>query len=88
MVAFIDYRTTTIEKKSLSKLNIDFIEVPKNSTLYDAIDGHVDIQLNIIINQTTDTGEEPVVPVLICQTTHQKKLLCSTTYLGMSSENI
>lgn len=48
MVAFIDYRTTTIEKKSLSKLNIDFIEVPKNSTLYDAIDGHVDIQLNII----------------------------------------
>ena len=48
MVAFIDYRTTTEEKKSLSKFNIDFIEIPKNSTLYDAIDGHVDIQMNII----------------------------------------
>lgn len=48
MVAFIDYRTTIEEKKSLSKFNIDFIEIPKNSTLYDAIDGHVDIQINII----------------------------------------
>lgn len=48
MVAFIDYRTTKTEKNSLSKLNIDFIEVPKNPILYDAIDGHVDIQLNII----------------------------------------
>lgn len=48
MVAFIDYRTTTTEKNSLSKLNINFIEVPKNPILYDAIDGHVDIQLNII----------------------------------------
>ena len=48
MVAFIDYRTTAEEKKSLSKFNIDFIEIPKNSTLYDAIDGHVDIQMNII----------------------------------------
>ena len=48
MVTFIDYRTTKTEKNSLSKLNIDFIEVPKNPILYDAIDGHVDIQLNII----------------------------------------
>lgn len=48
MIAFIDYRTTHDEKKSLSKLNINFIEIPKNLTLYDAIDGHVDIQLNII----------------------------------------
>ncbi len=48
MIAFIDYRTTADEKNSLFKLNIDFLEIQKNSTLYDAIDGHVDIQLNII----------------------------------------
>ena len=48
MIAFIDYRTTTTEKKSLLKLNINFIEIPKNPILYDAINGHVDIQLNII----------------------------------------
>ena len=29
MVAFIDYRTTAEEKKSLSKFNIDFIEIKK-----------------------------------------------------------
>ena len=48
MVAFIDYRTTDTEKNSLLNLGIDFLEVPKFPILYDAIDGHVDIQINII----------------------------------------
>ena len=48
MIALIDYRTTEEEKKSLIKLGLDFLEVPKCSKVYDAINGHVDIQLNVI----------------------------------------
>ena len=48
MIALIDYRTTEEEKKSLIKLGLEFIEVPRCPKVYDAIDGHVDIQLNIL----------------------------------------
>lgn len=56
MVAFIDYRTTDTEKNSLLNLGIDFLEVPKFPILYDAIDGHVDIQINII-----DKNEKKII---------------------------
>lgn len=48
MNCFIDYRTTLEEIKNLDKLNLSPIIVPKNDILYEAINGHVDIQLNII----------------------------------------
>ena len=48
MNCFIDYRTTLEEIKKLHKLNLNPIIVPKNNILYEAINGHVDIQLNII----------------------------------------
>ena len=48
MIAFIDYRTSNEEINSLKNLNIDVIKVPCNNNLYPAINGHVDIQLNIL----------------------------------------
>lgn len=48
MNCFLDYRITKEELTNISKLNIDPIIVPKCDYVYNAIDGHVDIQLNII----------------------------------------
>lgn len=48
MVCFIDYRTTKIEKDILSSLNLKIIEIPRCPNVYEAINGHVDIQLNIL----------------------------------------
>ena len=52
MYAFTDYRITDEEINNLSKLNIEVIKVPKCNKVYDAINGHVDIQLNILENNT------------------------------------
>ncbi len=48
MHCFIDYRTTNEEIKNLHSLGLKPIKVPKTSLVYEAINGHVDIQLNII----------------------------------------
>ncbi len=48
MIGFIDYRTSKEEIDSLRKLNYDLIKIPKDNNLYEAINGHVDIQLNIL----------------------------------------
>ncbi|MGG7176241.1 DUF6873 family GME fold protein [Clostridium paraputrificum] len=48
MHCFVDYRTTTEELNNLIKLNLEPIIIPKTSSVYKAIDGHVDIQLNIV----------------------------------------
>ena len=48
MICFTDYRITQEEKDTLSSLNLKVIEIPKSNDLYDAINGHVDIQLNIL----------------------------------------
>ena len=48
MHCFVDYRTSNEELLNLKKLNIDTIIVPKTNLVYPAIDGHVDIQLNVI----------------------------------------
>lgn len=50
MICFIDYRCSKEEIKSLEKLNLNPIKVPKCNSLYSAIDGHVDIQLHITNN--------------------------------------
>ena len=52
MIAFIDYRTSNEEINSLKNLNIDVIKVPWNNNLYPTINGHVDIQLNILNSDT------------------------------------
>ena len=52
MIAFIDYRTSNEEINSLKNLNIDVIKVPCNNNLHPAINGHVDIQLNILNSDT------------------------------------
>ncbi|WP_297713731.1 DUF6873 family GME fold protein [Clostridium sp.] len=52
MICFVDYRTTDNEINSLKKLNYDVIKIPKDNNLYEAINGHTDIQLNIINNNT------------------------------------
>lgn len=46
--AFVDYRISNEELTSLEKLKISPIIVPKCCDLYEAIDGHPDIQLNIL----------------------------------------
>lgn len=48
MVCFVDYRTTDEEKKILESLDFSIIEIPPCNNLYKSIDGHVDIQLNIL----------------------------------------
>ena len=48
MICFVDYRTTENEINSLKKLNYDVIKIPKDNNLYEAINGHTDIQLNIL----------------------------------------
>ncbi|MDD6795725.1 MAG: hypothetical protein PUE01_10015 [Clostridiaceae bacterium] len=48
MICFIDYRCSKEEIKSLEKLSLNPIKVPKCNNLYEAINGHVDIQLHII----------------------------------------
>lgn len=48
MFCFVDYRISDFEKTTLEKLNFNIIKVPKCNTLYDAINGHVDIQVHIL----------------------------------------
>lgn len=52
MICFVDYRTTENEISSLKKLNYDVIKIPKDNNLYEAINGHTDIQLNILNKNT------------------------------------
>lgn len=52
MYAFVDYRITNEEILNLSKLNIEIIKVPKCDRVYDAINGHPDIQINLIKSNT------------------------------------
>lgn len=52
MICFVDYRTTEEEINSLKNLNYDVIKVPKDNNLYEAINGHTDIQLNILNRHT------------------------------------
>lgn len=47
MFCFIDYRTSLEERLILEQQGLNCIEVPKFPLLYEAINGHVDIQLNI-----------------------------------------
>lgn len=53
MHCFIDYRVTTEELVSLSKLNMNPIIVPRCNNVYEAINGHPDIQLNILKNKSS-----------------------------------
>lgn len=48
MYCFIDYRTTKEELNNLYKLELEPIIIPKTPLVYEAINGHVDIQLNIL----------------------------------------
>lgn len=52
MFCFIDYKTSITEKNKLANLGFEVITIPKSPFLYEAIDGHVDIQLNIIDKKT------------------------------------
>ena len=54
MYAFVDYRITDEEISNLSKLNLEVIKIPQCQKLYDAIDGHPDIQMNILKNNTSN----------------------------------
>lgn len=52
MHCFVDYRITKEELLSLSKLDLKPILVPKCNDVYDAINGHPDIQLNVLKNNS------------------------------------
>lgn len=54
MNCFVDYRITKEELLTLSKFNMNPILVPKCSDVYDAINGHPDIQLNILMNESNN----------------------------------
>lgn len=59
---FVDYRISELEEKNLKSLNVNVIKVPKHPHLYDAIDGHPDIQLNIIDSKT----------IIVAKNSHKK----------------
>ncbi|MPQ42639.1 DUF6873 family GME fold protein [Clostridium tarantellae] len=48
---FVDYRINKKEEHILSSNNLKIIKVNKNPYLYDAINGHPDIQINILNNK-------------------------------------
>ncbi|BCZ47035.1 hypothetical protein psyc5s11_31020 [Clostridium gelidum] len=52
MHCFVDYRVTKEELLNLSILNVNPILVPKCNKVYEAINGHPDIQLNILKNKS------------------------------------
>ncbi|MFL0166752.1 DUF6873 family GME fold protein [Candidatus Clostridium helianthi] len=52
MHCFVDYRITKEELLSLSKLDLKPILVPKCNDVYYAINGHPDIQLNVLKNDS------------------------------------
>lgn len=52
MICFVDYRITETEINSLKKFNFDVIKIPRDNNLYKAIDGHTDIQVNILDTNT------------------------------------
>lgn len=52
MICFVDYRISNEEKIFLNSLNLSIVEVPPCNNLYKAIDGHVDIQLNVLDKQS------------------------------------
>jgi hypothetical protein len=54
MHCFIDYRVTKEELINLSKLNMNPILVPKCDDVYEAINGHPDIQLNVLQNNSVN----------------------------------
>lgn len=54
MHCFIDYRTTEEELLNLLKLNMNPILVPKCNSVYEAINGHPDIQLNLLKNDSSN----------------------------------
>ena len=53
MHCFVDYRVTKEELLSLLKLNMNPILIPKCNEVYEAINGHPDIQLNILKNKSS-----------------------------------
>lgn len=55
---FVDYRISKEEISNLSLENLDIIKVLPSKNLYKAIDGHPDIQLNILSNNTLIAHEE------------------------------
>lgn len=52
MICFVDYRTSENEINSLKKLNYEVIKIPRYENLYEAINGHTDIQVNILNRDT------------------------------------
>lgn len=86
MICFIDYRATQIEKNTLSSLGLNVVEIPKSNDVYDAINGHVDIQLNIldkkskkiIINRNMDKNFKECLSKLNIQFVESEKFLESS----------
>lgn len=54
MHCFVDYRITNEELVNLYNLNVNPILVPKCNEVYEAINGHPDIQLNILKTKESD----------------------------------
>jgi len=48
MIAFVDYRITNKELNKLHSFCDKIIKTPKSDNLYEAINGHTDIQINVI----------------------------------------
>lgn len=49
-ICFVDYRTPENDIYKLQREGLDVIKIPKCPALYEAIDGHPDIQLHILNN--------------------------------------
>lgn len=52
MYCFVDYKISKEELSNLSSLNFNVVLVPKCNLVYEAINGHPDIQMNILKNNS------------------------------------
>lgn len=82
MYCFVDYRISDEEYNNLSLLNVEIIKVPKCNLVYEAIDGHPDIQINILQN---NNNVQLIVQKDIPE--HFKKILTSNNLNYIVSKN-
>jgi len=84
MYCFLDYRVTNEEIENLMKLNINPIIVPKTTKVYEGINGHVDIQLNVISENKVIVHRSMSSDLLELLSLNNIEYILSKEELGMS----
>lgn len=84
MICFVDYRISKEEITNLLKLNFIPITVPKTNKVYESINGHVDIQLNVISKNKVIVHKDMPLDFLKILLENDIEYILSKEELGMS----